>query len=72
MFCLHLTVNINSEISNCIVGIKAEQISTRRFAFHPDYSGCLEKDLEKSKRDCWASMVAQLVKNPPAMQKTPV
>ena len=72
MFCLHLTVNINSEISNCIVGIKAEQISTRRFAFHPGYSGCLEKDLEKSKRDCWASMVAQLVKNPPAMQKTPV
>ena len=52
--------------------MRTEQISTRRFVFHSDHHGCLEKDLEKSKRDCWASMVAQLVKNPPAMQETPV
>ena len=29
-------------------------------------------DLRPSWAECWASLVAQLVKNPPAMQETPV
>ena len=31
-----------------------------------------KKELQKTTRRLWASLIAQLVKNPPAMQETPV
>ena len=31
-----------------------------------------KKELQKTTRKLWDSLIAQLVKNPPAMQETPV